>query len=169
MNASLNKSTLIGSQKSHDYLVLTNRTVQQSYATIKFVYDINSVCNQIDVWGPTLLWPDWAISKSFWLHKVAQNYTDFLGYFEKHLFKITPAVATFWATYDKIWAPFYSTSSHTGLLCVFRERGGRWGDQINMLNELTWLVNYKMHLAFTQASKQASKQGSVSPTFFIFL
>ena len=39
--------------------------------------------------------------------KVTQTNTDFLGYFEKHPFKIKTAMTTFWATYGKIWALFY--------------------------------------------------------------
>ena len=38
------------------------------------------------------------------LLKVAQMYSDTLGYFEKHHFHVKTAVATFWASLGIIWA-----------------------------------------------------------------
>jgi len=47
----------------------------------------------------------------FW-QKLSQNKPKyigaFLGYFEKHHFKVKTAVTSFWVTFVKIWATFYS-------------------------------------------------------------
>ena len=46
------------------------------------------------------------------LLKVAQMYSDTLGYFEKHHFHVKTAVATFWASLGIIWATVCCNTCH---------------------------------------------------------
>ena len=50
------------------------------------------------------------------LAKEAQNVAAFLGYFLKKTYSyVNTALATFWATFGKIWATFYSNIWSPGL------------------------------------------------------
>ena len=50
---------------------------------------------------------DWAIFESY-LAKEAQMIGNFLGYFEKPHSYVKTTLATFWATFGKNWATFFS-------------------------------------------------------------
>ena len=59
----------------------------------------------------------WIFLATKFLTKVAQLFSDFMGYFENHNFQTTTVVAGhIWSPFWKFWATFNFTSGHAGLL-----------------------------------------------------
>ena len=50
--------------------------------------------------------------------KVAQIFVYFLAYFEKYHFEVNNAVVTFWASLEKHWSSFYSSSDRANPLII---------------------------------------------------
>ena len=57
----------------------------------------------------------WKFLVTNFLSNIAQMFGDVLGNLENHHFLSQAAVTYFWATFEKNWASFLPTSSHTAL------------------------------------------------------
>ena len=53
----------------------------------------------------------WKVLVTIFLTKVAQIFGDFWAILKNITFKVKTNVATFWATFGKIWATFYKLSA----------------------------------------------------------